>query len=405
MFSGVAVSTLGAVGGAHAADGQAVSAPTASVSTSAGSVDGAAAGFLSGIATVPVGNRFGAQLDWVLGQDGDRGQGGGGGHLFWRDPAAAMVGATAMWSRIGGWNVYRYGVESEAYLGDFTVAPAAGLQRGDANEGSSSSGYVNLALSWYAEHNVKLTGGSTDFSNVRVGYGGAQYQCADDSPWSVFAVGGGGNRSTGFGLVGLRVTFGAGTSSLMERDRHGDPDNIVDFATSISGAVGATAQQLRNQTLPVASSGGSPPPSSCFVAGTPVLMADGSVKAIETVQVGERVVGADGAINTVLNFDRPRLGNRRLFALNGSGFFVTQDHPFLTLGGWKSFDPDGTNRENQDLGTTLLRVGDTLVTAQGPVVLAAAEAIESDPDMTVYNFWLDGNNTYTAHGFVVHTYG
>jgi hypothetical protein len=110
----------------------AVSAPALTVDGSAGSIGGSPSGFFSAAGTVPVGNSFGAQLDTELGQSGKRGQGGTGAHFFWRDPDSGLVGATAMWSRIGGWNVFRYGAEGEAYLGDFTLATAGGIQRGAA---------------------------------------------------------------------------------------------------------------------------------------------------------------------------------------------------------------------------------------------------------------------------------
>src|SRR5262249_11371421 len=78
---------------------------------------------------------------------------------------------------------------------------------------------------------------------------------------------------------------------------------------------------------------------SCFVAGTRVTMADGSMKPIEQIRVGDPVLGPEGEVNRVIGIERPFLGTRKLYALNESGYFVTAEHPFMTGEGWKSIDP------------------------------------------------------------------
>ena len=226
-----------------AAEDRAVSAPTVSVDGSAGSLGGSPSGYFSATGTVPVGDRFGFQLDGETGQSGDRGEGGGGAHLFWRDPGYGLAGATALWSRVGGWNIFRYGVETEAYLGDFTVAPSAGLQRGDANKGTSSSGFGSVDLSWYLRDDLKLSLGGAGFSNVRTGFAGIEWQPSPTRPLTLFANGGGGDHGPGFALVGLRYTFGAPGSSLKDRNRHGDPENLATFTNVGGGGGGALVTQ------------------------------------------------------------------------------------------------------------------------------------------------------------------
>lgn len=71
---------------------------------------------------------------------------------------------------------------------------------------------------------------------------------------------------------------------------------------------------------------------SCFGAGTKVLMADGSTKAIEALAVGDKVVGRSG-VNTVLALKPTTLGDRKLYTINGK-LKVTGDHPALTEKGW-----------------------------------------------------------------------
>jgi len=370
----------------------AVSAPTVTVEASGGAVGGAPSGFAGATATLPLGDRFGIQIDGALGQSGERGQGGAGGHLFWRDPELGLIGATAMWSRLGGGTVFRYGLETEAYLDDVTIAPAVGLQRGDANKGSSSSGYATLTLSWYALDDLKLSLGGSGFANVRTGFAGVEWQPDAETPLSLFATGGGGNRGPGFGLAGLRYAFGAGASSLKERQRHGDPDNIVSFMSADGG--GALALQAQ-ATRPVAPTP-TPAPSGggCFVAGTAVLLADGTAKPIEAVEVGELVRGAGGAANRVERLIRPVLGEALLYALNGGVAFTTDDHPFATPAGWKAINPAAAERVNPGLVVGPLAPGDLVLTAGGELRLAAIVAHSAPAATPLYNFSVAGNRTF-----------
>ena len=147
----------------------------------------------------------------------------------------------------------------------------------------------------------------------------------------------------------------------------------------------------------------------CFVAGTLITMADGSLKRIEDVVIGDQVIGKDGAINTVQEYIRPLLGDRTLVGFNGGAPFITNDHPVLSTDGtWRSVDPAGTAskyaKANLDAGQ--LSVGDIVATGNGAGFLI--ESIEEhvhSVDLQVYNFLLDGNNTYIANNLVVHNKG
>ena len=86
----------------------------------------------------------------------------------------------------------------------------------------------------------------------------------------------------------------------------------------------------------------------CFVAGTTVVMADGSQKSIEDVRVGDQITGTDGATNTVVDLTTVTLRDRKLYAINDTTHFVTAAHPFMTEGGvWKSIDPAATKTEGR----------------------------------------------------------
>ncbi|MCH9671731.1 MAG: hypothetical protein K0U93_09820, partial [Gammaproteobacteria bacterium] len=161
---------------------------------------------------------------------------------------------------------------------------------------------------------------------------------------------------------------------------------------------------------------------SCFIAGTQVHMADGSVKPIELVRIGDRVLGQDGVVNTVREIERRRLGGRRLYRLNDSRAFVTAEHPFMTTDGWSAINPLMTARENSALKVRRLTLGAKLARLVTAVpadavgsglnlaptaalqwqTLVVLEATDAAPSTAVFNLLLDGDHSYFADGFLVH---
>lgn len=67
---------------------------------------------------------------------------------------------------------------------------------------------------------------------------------------------------------------------------------------------------------------------TCFIAGTLILLADGTWKPIETFTGGEWVQGADG-INEVLGVQRTHLGRRRaLYTFEDRSIYFSGEHLF-----------------------------------------------------------------------------
>ena len=176
--------------------------------------------------------------------------------------------------------------------------------------------------------------------------------------------------------------------------------------TNISNTTYATTTST--ETRQVAIPPPPPPPAViCFVPGTQITMADGSKKAIETIKVGEKLIGKDGEINTVLECLPSVLGNRKLVSLNGSVPFMTNDHPvYMQDGTWKSVNPEGTKSRyvklsSWDIGK--LEVGDTIQTQDGSgFKITSIDEVDGDPETGLHNFSLDGNHTYTAFDLIVH---
>ncbi|MEM4268379.1 MAG: Hint domain-containing homing endonuclease, partial [Candidatus Woesearchaeota archaeon] len=143
---------------------------------------------------------------------------------------------------------------------------------------------------------------------------------------------------------------------------------------------------------------------TCFVKGTKIKMADGSLKNIEDIQIGEKVMGSSG-INTVIGLERPIIGNRVTYVLNDIVEF-TGDHPFMAEDGtWRVADLDLWHAFPRSLNTEplQLKIGDRLISEEGVVEVKSLTKKNSRPySETVYDLKLDGDHTYIANGLVVH---
>ncbi len=94
-----------------------------------------------GSISVPLGGQYGAQFDGALGGFDSRFFGSAAGHLFWRDPARALVGAYVNhthWDVFGGVGVTQVAAEGEYYWNRWTLQGIAGVEFGDSATQSAS---------------------------------------------------------------------------------------------------------------------------------------------------------------------------------------------------------------------------------------------------------------------------
>ena len=168
-----------------------------------------------------------------------------------------------------------------------------------------------------------------------------------------------------------------------------------------------TASGFSNASVANSNFGPQGDTTSCFVAGTKISMADGTLKNIEDVVVGDEVKGHNG-INKVIKLDPVLLGDRKLYAFNDSEhYFFTSEHPFMTEQGWKSVKPEKTKeRDGIELYEQLegaLEVGDKLVTGDGLFEITKIKSKEmNDPNIPLYNFNISNDKSYIADNYVVH---
>lgn len=142
---------------------------------------------------------------------------------------------------------------------------------------------------------------------------------------------------------------------------------------------------------------GPPAFDACFVAGTPITLADGKTKAIEEIEVGDEVLSFDTATGrdvpgkVVRLFVHPH--TRRLARLNG--IVTTPEHRFYANGAWVAAGELSVG----DALTTLARAepdGRMLVTDR------ANELLLMSGDTTTYNFEVAVFHDYFASRYLVH---
>ena len=164
-------------------------------------------------------------------------------------------------------------------------------------------------------------------------------------------------------------------------------------------------------------------PIACFLAGAQVQMADNTTKAIEDVQVGDKVFGAFGEINTVLALQHLKLGNTLMCNINNE-HHSTNHHPHI--GSDKKFycgnpalvlnDTYGKQFKVIDhTGETVdmlmhglkktpvhqLTIGQTLKTVNGERKVNTMETYNLPPETPIYNLVISGSHTYHVDGYAV----
>lgn len=151
----------------------------------------------------------------------------------------------------------------------------------------------------------------------------------------------------------------------------------------ITDSNGATDSET--VTITVSSNGG----RGCFLAGTPILMGDGSVKAIEQIKASDTVMAFDEKTKS-LQKDKVvktfRHKSNRYLIINGN-LKLTENHPVYSKEKW--------------IEAGKLKIGDTLVNAQGQEELIISIK-EVKKRVTVYNLEVNPHHTYIAVGVVVH---
>jgi type II secretory pathway pseudopilin PulG len=139
-------------------------------------------------------------------------------------------------------------------------------------------------------------------------------------------------------------------------------------------------------------SGGGGGGGGCFLAGTPILLADGSTKPIEEIKPKDKILGFNEKTNKTQEDEVAKLLVRKAkkyLIINGR-VKVTSEHPFYHEGKWVK------------IGS--LKIGDKLLNNKNQVeVIKSIEKVNQE--VTVYNLIAKPSHTYFAYGILVHNKG
>lgn len=192
----------------------------------------------------------------------------------------------------------------------------------------------------------------------------------------------GGKSFTGIPLAHADASCGNGNCDSGEGGTCGNPGAQGPCSPDPEGGGSGESGGSGN----TGAAGGDP---GCFVASTPISLADGTTKPIAEVEIGDEVkaFGEDGVIENKKVVNKKVHDSLDTVLLNE--VTTTLDHRFLTSSGeFKRVDE--------------LTEGDMLVDENGNAVAWTLQKLEQKE--TVYNLEVEDLHTYIAGGYRVHNW-
>ncbi len=263
------------------AQGPAVSDPNAKLSLEGGQYDGEQSALALGSYAIPLGHEFGLQADGALGRIDEDTMGGGGLHLFTRDPSRYLLGLYGSYHTWEAIDIWRAAAEVQLYVGRFSLDGLGGYESvavpgtiGGLTVLDPHDDHVfgQVDLAYYPSDDLKLYGGYRYVNEASLGAAGIEYLLrTSGSPVSLFAKADFGeaqyNRITG----GLKFYLGPNPQkSLIARHRTEDPENYTPMFPRLSEAGGerlCTVNSVLAVTNPA--NGQCVCPPGTFQAGSP----------------------------------------------------------------------------------------------------------------------------------------
>jgi hypothetical protein len=235
------------------ASGPAVSGFNTKFSAEGGVYDDEGAGLVQGSLTTPLGHAFGFQVDGVVGTIDSDTLGGGGAHLFTRDPSKYLLGVYGSYHSWDSIDITRLAAEAELYRGRITLSGIAGWE--DVDVPGTKGGltvttrdddhfFTELDLSFYPQDNMRISGGYRYENEESLGAVEFEYMPGwAGMPASIFASGNFGDSDHTRATGGIRFYFGAERNkSLIRRHREDDPGSynpvFPDITTQAQGGGG-----------------------------------------------------------------------------------------------------------------------------------------------------------------------
>jgi hypothetical protein len=212
--------------------GPAVSVPNAKISGEGGQYDGDQTVLGRGSFALPLGRPLGLQFDGALGRVDHDTLGGGGLHLFTRDPSSYLLGLYGSYHTWNSIDIGRAAAEVQLYVDRFTFEGLAGYESVDLPSTVGGLRVINpdennfftyADLVYYLTDDLRIYGGYRYVAQASLGAAGFEYLLRDyGSPISIFASSDFGTNDFNFTRItgGLRFYFGCDPNeSLITRQR------------------------------------------------------------------------------------------------------------------------------------------------------------------------------------------
>lgn len=148
----------------------------------------------------------------------------------------------------------------------------------------------------------------------------------------------------------------------------------------------------------------------CLAEGTRITMSDRSIKNIEDVNAGDKVIAFDDQANTPQCLDIVTVHaavHEEVFGLlldNGMTVVATADHPFLSADGWRSLNPQKTEAYGRYTDVKKYKVGTELIVVDkdGKTDTSAIVSIEKmRQTIHTYTLELERDGAFIANGILV----
>ena len=194
-----------------------------------GNYDGTPLYFGTAAAAVPLGHRYGLQVDGLIGTLEGDGFGGAAAHLFWRDPSIGLVGIYGSGftntARVN-YQMANIGIEGALYLGQFSVEATVG---GQFVSDQDADVFGAATAAFYPIDDLRLYGGYRYCFGESAAAAGFEwqfpYQLDDSINWAIFADSRFREDET-VAWGGVRLYFGS-QKPLIRRHREDDPGPLL----------------------------------------------------------------------------------------------------------------------------------------------------------------------------------
>jgi len=178
---------------------------------------------------------------------------------------------------------------------------------------------------------------------------------------------------------------------------------IIDAGGTVGDGMKTAVDEIGGGVCSVFGCGG-----GCFTGNTLVNTVYKGLVKIKDILPGDKILGYGLEINTVLKLDKFEITeNTKLYRINGN-IILTEDHPLMTIRGYKSINPNKTKEDNPRLDLEKLVLGDRLLrlTKEGTYEIIVVKSIIKVKNpiryKNMYNIIMEGNNSYHVNGYVAH---